>query len=817
MQSPIFRLFSAFITLLLFIGLVAVILLVVQNEPRSSPPASATLFRSATTVTVEKQLGAIPTTDEQVERNATQVADGIEITSSVSTSGDDGTVAASSLTSSRTAPPPTRTPPSPTVSSIAIGTPMEPSPALRAAVEQNVATGASRAETTLAVSDPTLATTPLAFAILRPTATPTPLTAMRAVIDLARTPTRGWAVYTNGNHVNDLAVQNNTIWAATNGGVVAWNRSTNAATKFTSLDGLVANRIRATVNCPLPGFGLVFGTEQGLQIYDERLERWTLLNSSNSDMHYDDVATLNCNVDYGFIVVGYRDGGLDIFDTESGEWRLLDQRNGLQDDHVDAVTVVGDLEELWVSSGRGISVLTQESVLFYDETNTPLETNQINVMVSDDSGAVWLGAQGKVYAINGETWTIYSPSYVLASQFPVGAITALALGNNNTLWIGSDSGELCKFDLVAVNCAPFFNAADLDVTSGISALTLDNLGRVYIGTVRDGIRLYDDSDRANSDLADSGTSISSSSGLSSSASPIRTFVLPDELDGNHILALTQDVTGYLWVLTEMGLQQWNPTAMTQRLLFTDENSRYAISTISTLAADLESGIWVGGQNAGYFDGIDWTTFATTDGLVDRRVQSIAIDGEQRTWFGTQGGLSIWNGDSFFNLTQSDGLPDEEITRFLIDNGDNIGRDARSDEGRIVWIGTNGGLLRFAANRLQVFTTATTRLPSNKIRALARDEDGAILIGTDRGLARFLDTTISIIPEFTGQSITALAVLPGNAIWVATEADELRYFNGLQWTVPPGDIVLPPNISLLFVDRQGTLWIGTDGGLLHFVP
>jgi ligand-binding sensor domain-containing protein len=628
--------------------------------------------------------------------------------------------------------------------------------------------------------------------ILHPTATPTPITALREPVDLARTPARGWSVYSNGNQVTDLTVINNTIWAATGGGIVAWNRSNNAGVKYTTLDGLVANRTTAVVYCPLPGFGLIFGTDAGLQLYDVASERWTLLNSNNSELHHDDIATLNCSVDHGFLVVGYRQHGLDIFDEESGEWRLINRSNGLQRDLVDAVTVVGDLAQVWVSSGFGISVLTEAGVLFYDQQNTPLETNQINAMASDANGTVWLGARDKVYAINGETWTIYSPSYVLASSFPTGEITGLTLADDGTLWIGSDVGELCKFDLVAVTCDPFFTPTELGLTSGITALFVDNLGRLYVATANDGVRFYD-------------VSSNTSSGSDLNNERWRAFVLPDELSGNQIQALTQDAAGYLWVQTEAGLQQWNPLAATETLLFTDHNSQYAISTITTLAADPVQGLWVGGQNAGYFDGVAWTTFATTDGLVDRRVQALTIDEQARTWFGTQGGLSIWNGDSFFNLTQADGLPSATVKTLVVD-------------GATVWIGTDGGLLRFVDNRLQIFTMATTRLPSNTITALAKAEDGALLIGTDQGLVRFIDTTMSIIPEFEAQAITALAVLPGAAIWVATATQGLRYFNGLRWTDVPGSIVPPaPVVTTLFVDRQGALWIGADGGLLRYVP
>lgn len=748
MQSITFRLFSALVTIALLVGLTSIIIGVLQRE---SLPALPQGLPQEALPTADGALISTPTAATAIQTATIELP--LIDSTPMALLPIDSDDAAHTVTST-------------------------PAPTL-------VMTTTSR-------RTPTLPPSPTASAvILRPTATPTPVTAMRAALDLSLAPAPGWSVYSNGNQVNDLTVLNNTIWAATGGGVVAWNRSNNAGIKYTTLDGLIANRTTSVVNCPLDGFGLIFGTDYGLQLYDVDLERWTLLNSRNSELHYDDIVTLNCNVDDGFLVVGYRQHGLDIFEEERGEWRLINRNNGLQRDLVDAVTIVGDLDALWVSSGFGISVLTEAGVLFYDQNNTPLETNQINAMTSDANGTVWLGASDKVYAINGETWTIYSPSYVLASSFPTGEITALTLGNDGTLWIGSDSGELCKFDLVAVTCDPFFAADDLAVNSAIIALAVDNLGRLYVATANDGVRFYDEGNNNRSS--------------SSTEGRWRAFVLPAELSGNEIQALTQDVAGYLWVRTEAGLQQWNPASEPESLLFTEANSRYPINTITTLAADPQQGLWVGGQNAGYFDGMTWTTFATTDGLVDRQVQALAIDGQQRTWFGTPGGLSIWNGDSFFNLTGVDGLPSEIVNTIWVD-------------GEAVWIGTDGGLLHFIDNRLQIFTMATTRLPSDRITALAKAEDGALLIGTDQGLARFVETTMSVVPEFDAEAITALAVLPGDAIWVGTMAQGLRYFNGLLWTDPPGSTLPPaPMVTTLFVDRQGALWIGANGGLLRYVP
>ena len=95
------------------------------------------------------------------------------------------------------------------------------------------------------------------------------------------------------------------------------------------------------------------------------------------------------------------------------------------------------------------------------------------------------------------------------------------------------------------------------------------------------------------------------------------------------------------------------------------------------------------------------------------------------WIGTKTGLSIWNGDNFFNLTQDNGLPNDNIAALLADD------DA-------MWIGTNGGGLFRSSAISCIFSRENADLPSNTITALARDGDGALLVGTAEGLVRFVD-------------------------------------------------------------------------------
>lgn len=55
-----------------------------------------------------------------------------------------------------------------------------------------------------------------------PTATPLPAANLEP----------GWAMYTNGNNIREIALEGGTLWAATGGGIVAWDLAAGTSVKI---------------------------------------------------------------------------------------------------------------------------------------------------------------------------------------------------------------------------------------------------------------------------------------------------------------------------------------------------------------------------------------------------------------------------------------------------------------------------------------------------------------------------------------------------------------------------------------------------------
>ena len=71
----------------------------------------------------------------------------------------------------------------------------------------------------------------------------------------------------------------------------------------------------------------------------------------------------------------------------------------------------------------------------------------------------------------------------------------------------------------------------------------------------------------------------------------------------------------------------------------------------------------------------WTTFSYADGLANNMVHDIAIGMDEKIWFGTYGGVSVYDGAVWTNYLDSDGLAENQVTSVAIESD------------RIIWFGT----------------------------------------------------------------------------------------------------------------------------------
>ena len=608
--------------------------------------------------------------------------------------------------------------------------------------------------------------------------------------DPAAAPAPALQLFANANTVNDVALDGATLWAATTGGALRWDVATAAATTFSPADGVAPGPLSAVVVCAIDGFGTVFGGTNGLQIFNSETGAWTQIGPGSAALAAGDVTSLACDADQGVLAVGYRTEGVDIYRARLDRWSYAKPADGLFTQGAHAVAI-GPGGVVWAASGGTLVQILGGRTTAYTSSDSPLDGETITSLRTDPDGVLWITAGNRLLRLKEDAWESYGGGRS-AADFPTAALVDVAPSQSGRAWLLSADAEVCRFDPEFESCAPFYaaasNAGPLEgmAPGPATALDADAVGSVAYGT------------------AGQGSSLQARGQWSTLAQPAG---FPAS---NRIFALASDAQGFLWVATTAGVQQADPARPTEvAYRFTAAADGVAATNVRTLFADARGGIWLGGIGASYFDGARWTNYTQADGLAGDEITAIAEDSQGRIWFGTRTGLSIWTGTTFFNLTGENGLPDSDILSLAAD-------------GQSMWIGSaNGGLYRFENNQLQVLTKSNVGLPSDRVTALLVTGNGATLVGTDAGLARFDAGAVTLVDAVPAARITALALAPSGTVWAGTADSGLYVAVDGQSFAPyatPGGGTLAPAVRALAVDLYGNTWVGGDsGGLARIAP
>ena len=107
------------------------------------------------------------------------------------------------------------------------------------------------------------------------------------------------------------------------------------------------------------------------------------------------------------------------------------------------------------------------------------------------------------------------------------------------------------------------------------------------------------------------------------------------------------------------------------------------------------------------------------------------------------------------------------------------------------------------------------MAGNKVNAILEDTSGVLWVGTEAGLSRFDGTHFTNFTRDHGlNQVRALCVDPGGTLWAGLRG--VSRYDGQRFTHFTSDHGLPDGrVLALEVDRNGTLWAGTDTGLAHY--
>jgi signal transduction histidine kinase/ligand-binding sensor domain-containing protein len=254
------------------------------------------------------------------------------------------------------------------------------------------------------------------------------------------------------------------------------------------------------------------------------------------------------------------------------------------------------------------------------------------------------------------------------------------------------------------------------------------------------------------------------------------------------------------------------------------------------------------------------TWVIENGLPQNTVQALVQTRDGFVWLGTEVGLVRFDGNGFavFDLNSSPALPDNDV-RCLLETHDGA-----------LWIGTGDGLARWKDETVTAFTSRDG-LPANEIQALTESPDGVLQVRTAQGAARLngkrfvASSTLDAVPgglmpeaalpglgsglaqsmpdgtnvlvskseltvkrgsvpiarirvghELSGTRIQILLIDREKSLWIGTNRGLARWTAGKLQLLPVTDPLASASVLALMEDHEGNLWVGTETGGLHIL-
>jgi PAS domain S-box-containing protein len=146
---------------------------------------------------------------------------------------------------------------------------------------------------------------------------------------------------------------------------------------------------------------------------------------------------------------------------------------------------------------------------------------------------------------------------------------------------------------------------------------------------------------------------------------------------------------------------------------------------------------------------------------------------------------------------------------------------QSDPRGAVWIGVDGGIVRYDGTNWTEFTR-TNGAPGRYVGGIETGSDGSTWFGAyDGGLARFdgqvMKPVASDLGTFIPSSSWNIFRAADGELWFVTPSGVTRY-DGTTWVpLDEGDGLLPGSINAIAQDAKGGMWFGGDDGLTRYEP
>lgn len=410
-------------------------------------------------------------------------------------------------------------------------------------------------------------------------------------------------------------------------------------------------------------------------------------------------------------------------------------------------------------------------------TQDGLSSNDINCLIQDKFGFIWIGTDNGLNRFDGTEFKIFRNRQNNSNTISDNGIWSLYEDRSGNIWIGTKGGVVNKYSPESEKIEHIRLTEKGSSSNSITAILEDNNGSIWIGTYSQGLFNYNPSTKK---ILNWKYDPNSKNGLCN----------------NYITSLLQDRNGFIWVSTYNGLNRFDPENISNGFkVFLSEDSN-----INTISGNL---VW--------------------------RVSQSILDPDL-LWVGTANGLCSYNINNgiFHRLKIRATMPSQFSNSFSSVVEQNVSGK------NVLWASTYGGLFRIDLNdnRIEQYSSNENNvqgLIGNQIDQLLIDKSGVLWVATEEGLNYYsiktqkfnkvLSQAISnpFYQELLNGDINGIINYGSEEYYIAS-TDALFFMTLKNQRLEINKIEVLNNLNLWSIEKglNNDLWIGTYGnGLIHF--
>ncbi|UCB56299.1 MAG: hypothetical protein JSW45_03785 [Thiotrichales bacterium] len=276
---------------------------------------------------------------------------------------------------------------------------------------------------------------------------------------------------------------------------------------------------------------------------------------------------------------------------------------------------------------------------------------------------------------------------------------------------------------------------------------------------------------------------------------LNTFTREHGLANEYVFAIHVDSQGYKWFGTNAGgASRYKDGKWDVYFPMHGLADYWIYSFVEQKNGPLWIGTWAG-ANSVDLSTMEFKTYLTE--LINEWVYALDIDSKDRVWFGTEGGISMYDGNSWQEWSHEDGLGAANINQFPASSNTGLGTRSRHD-------------LSVLEQGKQTYN------PSYVFSLIVDDRDDTVWAGTWGGGVGHYDgkawTNFTTADGLAGNIVYSIAQEPGGIIWFGTDNGLSRY-DGQSWTnYDTHTGLLDNNVYAIIPSASGDLWVGTKNGV-----